>query len=59
MSLDLEEWVPGRSADPADMRKEVSKVFLEDSVIGHRSGGTLQTSQSSHCIQIPTRPRRK
>lgn len=29
MGLDLEGRVPGRSVGPSDLRKEVSKIFLE------------------------------
>lgn len=41
MGLDFKEWVPGRSVGPTDLRREGSRVFLEDGVVGHRAGSTL------------------
>lgn len=59
MGQDFEGWVPGRSANPTDRRREVSKVILGDGVIGPRAGSTPEASQYSCLVQIPARPGEK
>lgn len=51
--------MPERPANPADRKREASKVVLEDDVIGPRVGGTPQPSQSSCLVHIPTKTTRE